>query len=116
MNDNYVQINLEDYTQSGEGGTALTYNRKDGSSLAKLFTPGLQADTAAREFHVSQIVYNLGISSPKPIRLITDGTRYGAEYELIAPKRSFTRIISEEPEQLEPLSLRFAQQIGRAHV
>jgi len=31
------------------------------------------------------------------------------EYELVPGKRSFARIISQEPEQLEPLSLRFAR-------
>ena len=30
----YVKINLEDYVQSGEGGQALTYTRKDGSGMA----------------------------------------------------------------------------------
>lgn len=106
--DTYQKIELEDYFQTGEGGTALTYNKKDGTSLAKLFVPGVQAQTASREFHVNEIVYELGIPTPKPLRLITDGTRYGAEYELIPGKRSFTRIISQEPEQLEPLSVRFA--------
>ena len=106
--DTYQKIELEDYFQTGEGGTALTYNKKDGTSLAKLFVPGVQAQTASREFHVNEIVYELGIPTPKPLRLITDGTRYGAEYELIPGKRSFTRIISQEPEQLQPLSVRFA--------
>lgn len=113
--DKYELISLDDYVQSGEGGTSLTYNKKDGTSLAKLFLPGLQADTAAREFHVCETVYSLGISSPKPLRLITDGERYGAEYELITPKRSFTRIISEEPDKLEELSIRFARVSKELH-
>ncbi|MBR0286218.1 MAG: phosphotransferase [Bacteroidales bacterium] len=44
-----------------------------------------------------------------------DGTRFGAEYELIRNKRSFTRIISQEPQQLEPLSLRFANLAREIH-
>ena len=105
---NYELINLEDYIQTGEGGTALTYNHKDGKTLAKLFMPGMGAETAEREFLVNKTVYEMGILTPKPLRLVTDGTRFGAEYELVPNKRSFTRIISQEPEQLEPLSLRFA--------
>lgn len=57
----------------------------------------------------------MGLPTPKPIRLVTDGTRYGAEYELIPNKRSFTRIISEEPEQLEPLSVLFAKLAREIH-
>ena len=33
----YEPIDLEDYLQSGEGGQSLTYTRKDGGSMAKLF-------------------------------------------------------------------------------
>ncbi|MBQ7254527.1 MAG: TIGR02172 family protein, partial [Bacteroidales bacterium] len=109
------QINLDDYVQTGEGGTALTYNHKDGKTLAKLFNTGMAAETAEREFKVNQVVYEMGIPTPRPIRLITDGTRHGAEYELIPNKRSFTRIISEEPEQLEPLSILFAKLARELH-
>lgn len=111
----YEHINLEDYFQTGEGGTALSYNHKDGKTLAKLFMPGVGAQTAEREFLVNKTVFEMGIPTPEPIRLVTDGTRFGAEYELIPNKRSFTRIISQEPAQLEPLSLRFAQLAKQLH-
>ena len=51
---NYELINLEDYTQSGEGGMALTYSHKDGKTLAKLFMKGMGAETAEREFLVNK--------------------------------------------------------------
>ena len=109
------RIDLNDYVQTGEGGTALTYNHKDGKTLAKLFMPSMAADNAVREFRINQVVYESGLPTPQPIRLITDGERFGAEYELISPKRSFTRIISQEPDQLMPLSERFARLAKRIH-
>lgn len=115
MNEDIQRINLEDYFQTGEGGTALTYNHKNGKTLAKLFMPGFAAETAIREFGINQVVYESGLPTPKPIRLITDGTRVGAEYELVPNKRSFTRIISQEPDQLVPLSQRFAKLARRIH-
>lgn len=42
------RIDLNDYVQTGEGGTALTYNHKDGKTLAKLFMPSMAADNAVR--------------------------------------------------------------------
>lgn len=105
----YEKINLEDYIQTGEGGQALTYTKKDGSSLAKMFMHGLGSETVEHEFLISKAVYEAGIPCPKPIRLVTDGERFGGEYEVIAGKRSFTRIISQDPEQLEPLTLKFAR-------
>ena len=113
--DEVQRINLDDYVQTGEGGTSLTYNHKDGKTLAKLFMSSMAADNAIREFRINQVVYEIGLPTPKPIRLITDGERFGAEYELISPKRSFTRIISQEPDQLVPLSERFAQLARKIH-
>lgn len=113
--ENYEHINLDEYILSGEGGTALSYNHKDGKTLAKLFMKGMGAETAEREFLVNKTVYEMGIPTPKPLRLVTDGTRFGAEYELIPGKRSFARIISQEPEQLESLSLRFAAMAKEIH-
>ena len=115
MNEEFERIDLDDYIQTGEGGTALTYNHKDGKTLAKLFLPSMAADNAIREFRTSLVVYESGLPTPKPIRLITDGTRFGAEYELVKNKRSFTRIISQEPEQLVPLSERFAVLAKQIH-
>ena len=111
----YEAINLDEYIQSGEGGTALSYSHKDGKTLAKLFMKGMGVETAEREFLVNQIVYGMGVPTPKPLRLVTDGTRFGAEYELVQNKRSFTRIISQEPDQLEPLSRRFAALARELH-
>lgn len=109
MNKNqYQQINLKDYFQSGEGGQALTYIRKDGSAMAKMFQFGLGSETVEREFRISRAAYEAGIPCPRPIRLVTDGKCFGAEYEVVANKRSFTRIISEEPQRLEALTRKFA--------
>jgi len=114
-NEKMERIHLEDYIQTGEGGTALTYNHKNGKTLAKLFMPSMAADTAVREFHINEVVYDSGLPTPKPIRLVTDGERFGAEYELISPKRSYCRIISQEPDQLTPLSERFATLARQIH-
>jgi len=111
----YETIDLNDYVQTGEGGTALTYNHKDDKTLAKLFLAGIAAENAIREFRTSRVVYESGLPTPRPIRLITDGERFGAEYELIRHKRSFTRIISQEPDKLVPLSERFAVLAKQLH-
>ena len=102
--DSYELIHLEEYNQTGAGGTALSYTHKTRNTLVKLYNPGFEADRAMAEFHTAQAVFDMGIPTPKPYRLVTDGERFGAEYELIKNKRSFTRIISEEPERLEEIS------------
>ena len=49
----YETIDLNDYVQTGEGGTSLTYNHKDGKTLAKLFLASMAAENAIREFRMS---------------------------------------------------------------
>ena len=115
MSEEIQRINLDDYIQTGEGGTALTYTKKDGLSLAKLYKNGFEADRAKVEFLTARMVFELGIPSPEPYRLVTDGQRNGAEYELIKNKRSYTRIISQEPERLEEISLKFAHMARELH-
>ena len=111
----YETINLNDYVQTGEGGTALTYTHKTRPTMAKLFNPGNEAELAEKEFLTARAVFEMGISTPEPLRLVTDGQRRGVEYELISNKRSFTRIISQEPERLKEISLAFARMAHELH-
>ena len=111
----YETIDINDYIQSGEGGTALSYRHKTRNTLAKLYKPGFEAERAISEFLTARTVYEMGIPTPEPIRLVTDGERYGAEYAFIPGKRSFTRIISEEPGRLEEISLEFARLTRELH-
>ena len=111
----YETIDLNDYTHSGEGGTAISYKHKTKNTLAKLYNPGFEADRAVGEFLTARTVFEMGIPTPEPIRLVTDGERFGAEYAFIPGKRSFTRIISEEPERLEEISLAFARYTRELH-
>ena len=108
-------INLDEYRQSGEGGTAITYKHNSRNSLAKLYKSGFEADMAIEEFKVAQAVYDLGIPTPKPYRLVTDGERFGAEYEFISGKRSFARSLSQEPEKMPELVEAFAKAALELH-
>ena len=111
----YETIDLNDYVQTGEGGTALTYTHKTRPTMAKLFNPGNEAELAEKEFLTARAVFEMGIPTPEPLQLVTDGQRRGVEYELISNKRSFTRIISQEPERLEEISLAFARMTRELH-
>ena len=111
----YKQIDLNDYVQTGEGGTSLTYTHKTRNALAKLFNPGNEAELAEKEFLTARAVFEMGVPTPEPYQLITDGQRQGVEYELIKDKRSLTRILSQEPERLEEISQTFARMARELH-
>ena len=73
------------------------------------------SEQAEREFLTARAVFEMGIPTPEPYQLVTDGQRRGVEYEVIRNKRSFTRIISQEPERLEEISLVFARMARELH-
>lgn len=50
----YEKINLEDYIQTGEGGTAQAYTRKDGKTLAH----NMKADRSVNLFHITPETFN----------------------------------------------------------
>ena len=111
----YKQIDLNNYVQTGEGGTSLTYTHQTRPTMAKLFNLANEAEMAEREFLTARAVFEMGVPTPEPLQLVTDGERRGVEYELIRNKRSFTRIISQEPERLEEISLAFARMARELH-
>ena len=105
----YELIDLAEYSRSGEGATAVAYTHRTEPRLAKLYNKGFEADEALRDFRTARAVYDMGIPSPEPYRLVTDGERLGAEYELIPGKKSFSRLIAYDPSLMRPLTLRFTQ-------
>ena len=111
----YKLIDVNDYVQTGEGGTSLTYTYRTRPTMAKLFNLANEAELAEKEFLTARAVFEMGLPTPEPLQLVTDGERRGVEYELISNKRSFTRIISQEPERLEEISLTFARMARELH-
>lgn len=105
-----VMVNLEDWEQSGEGWNALTYNHKtDADILLKLNRESIPCRDAEIEFGFSKAVHDLGVRCPATLQLVTDGKRYGIITERLPGKKSFTRILSECPEMLEPLAKDMAE-------
>ena len=64
----YETINLNDYVQTGEGGTSLTYTHKTRPTMAKLFNLANEAELAEREFLTARAVFEMGIPTPEPDR------------------------------------------------
>ena len=112
---NIETIDISEYSPSGEGGTALTYKHNHRNSLVKLYNPGFEAEMAVAEFNVSKAVYDMGVPTPQPYRLVKDGERIGAEYEFIVGKRSFARVISDEPWRLQEIAEAYASAGKKLH-
>ena len=108
-------IDMNDYEESGDGFTAISYNHKGGGRMMKLYSEFVPTTEPLRELRASKAISQLGLNIPKALRLVTDGKRVGVEFERIGGKRSFARAISQEPEKLEDYTREFARMCKKLH-
>lgn len=111
-----TKIDIDDWELSGGGGNGLSYNhKKDDSIILKMNKASLPREHTEREFQKSQSLHGMGISCPEVKDFVTDGKRYGLIIEKVKEKKSFAKIISEDPGQLETIAKEFARRAKELH-
>lgn len=104
------------YRQSGEGANGASYDCLDDTSvMVKLYNPSYDTSTIVLEQEVARKVYDLGIASPEPGKLVTDGERIGIKFRRIVGKRSFSRALADEPQRVEEYAREFARASKKLH-
>ena len=107
-------INLNDYIRTGEGANGASYNHKsDPNIMMKMYFRNFEA--AVQELELAQKVYALGIPTPEPGDLVTDGERMGIRFRRLVGKRSYSRACGDEPERAEEFGREFAQLCKKLH-
>lgn len=102
-------IDMADYEESGDGFTAISYNHKDGDRMIKLYAGFIPEAVPRRELTVASAVARMGLPTPAALRMVTEGTRIGVEFERVKNKKSYARLISQEPEKTEEYAREFAR-------
>jgi len=109
-----IQIDLNDYERTGEGANGASYNHKtDKSIMMKLYFRNFEA--AAQELMVAKKVYAMGIPTPEPGDLVTDGKQKGIRFRRIEGKKSYSRACGDDPEHTETYAREFAQMCKQLH-
>lgn len=109
-----IKINLNDYIRTGEGANGASFNHKtDPSIMMKLYFRNYEA--AALELELAKKVYALGIPTPEPGDLVTDGERVGIRFRRLIGKRSYSRACGDEPERAEEYGAEFARLSKKLH-
>ena len=109
-----IKIDLNEYERVGEGANGASYNHKTNPDIMlKIYFRNFEA--AEKELELAQKVYAMGIPTPEPGDLITDGERMGIRFRRINGKKSFSRACGDEPERTEEFAREFAQMCKRLH-
>ena len=108
-------LDASQYEEFGASYLSKSYNSADGDAMMKIYGANVSREAVAREKAVARAVLRFGLPTPLVGALYADGDRTALDFERIPGKRSFSRIISEEPDQLEPITRRFARMCRQLH-
>lgn len=110
------RIDMKDYVLSGKGVTGNCYDSiQDKDMIVKLYDTVYPVEAIYAELEAAHKVYELGIPSPEPGEMVTDGTRLGLRFKKIHGKRSYSQCVHEEPERCEEFAREFARMNKQLH-
>lgn len=103
------------YEEFGASFLSKSYNSADGDAMMKIYGPNVSPEMVAQEKAVARAVLRFGLPTPLVGTMYADGDKTALDFERIPGKRSFSRIIAEEPQRLEEISRRFARMCRQLH-
>ncbi len=108
----YASVDLQDWTQVGEGGVGATYvNEAEPGVLLKVVSSHLSdgsKKTVTQEFCTSRAVFELGIPTPEMIEMVKVGDHYGFKCQSIEGKKSFSRLCADDPASIDSWAQKMA--------
>lgn len=111
-----ILLDMSDYIQSGEGANGASYDCiSDQSVMVKLYNTDYPVDPIYSELEVARKVYEIGVPSPEPGELVTDGERLGIKFRRIVGKRSYSRMLADEPERYDEFAREYARHCKKVH-
>ena len=108
-------LDLSGFREFGQSYMSKAYKSTDGDSIMKVYGPRVPMYAVVQEKITARAVMAFGINTPMVGTLYEKDGYTGLDFERIEGKRSFSRIISEEPGRLEELSRRFAVMCKELH-
>lgn len=110
------KISLDDYILSGGGFNGESYDHKsDPSVMLKLYFPG-KIQQPLDEMTLARKVYDLGIPTPEPGEyVVTEDGRYGIRFQRVLGKKSYSRAVGDNPEEVGKYASEFARMCLQLH-
>lgn len=110
MNRDIERIDMTRFRRTGEGACGASYDSiEDPTMMVKMYNEDYPLPAIFDEIGIARKVYEAGVKSPEPGKLVSDGTRCGIAFRKIEGKRSFSRMFADEPERTEE----FARELAR---
>lgn len=110
-------IDINSWTQVGEGGIGKTYVHPDNPAILLKVNRSSMSDerTVKREVETSQHVFGLGLSTPRMFDTVRVGDAYGYTFERIKGKKSLSRICADDPSRISEIAALLASEGRKLH-
>lgn len=108
-------LDMSKYVEFGAGYLSKAYNSQDGDSVLKVYGDNMPEEVVIREKNIARAVLLFGINTPMVGTIYDYEGHKCVDFERIEGKRSFSRIMSEEPDKINELSIKFARMCKELH-
>lgn len=110
------RIDINEWSLSGGGARGDSYFHKtDPTLMVKFDNSGVPVQDMLQEVEIARIVASLGLPTPEPGDVVTDGKRYGITFRRIVGKRSYARLVGTFPQHIPAFAAAFAKLAKQMH-
>lgn len=112
----FKKIDLSEWEVFGGGGSGTSYYHiSDNSLILKLNKTSYPKSQTITEYLHSKDAMALGIPTPKVFDLVTDGERFGYTAERVRNKKSFSRLLADDPKHMDDYCRQLAELTLKLH-
>ncbi len=111
----YRRIDLNDWHKKGEGSYSDYYVSEDESLMLKVFHKDATEENARADYEMADKVVSLGISTAAVHEIVEVDGGFGVIYQNIKNKKSYSRLIVDDPEDMRMFARQFAATAGKLH-
>ena len=108
-------LDMSKYKEFGGSFLSKSFNSNDGDSMMKLYGPYVPHRMVAQEKVIARAVMKFGIPTPLVGTIYKDGDNMAVDFERIEGKISYSRMIANNPDCLEEVTIRFAKMCKELH-
>ena len=111
----YRTIDLNKWHKTGSGANGDSYLCDDENLMLKLFRKESTEKKAEKEFNMAKKVDSMGIVTAAAYEIVRAGNKFGVIYQNIRNKKSYSKMIADNPERVEEYAKEFAAKAKELH-
>ena len=106
---NPKRIDLSEWTMKGEGLFGSVYDSDKHPGVILKLNKNTDSDGPWEEYDKSRRIIALGVKTPLVYDFVTDGKHFGYTAQKIEGKKSFSRLVADNPKETDQFSHLYAQ-------